>query len=370
VNQESSLVNTLYLVGMPKQVGHADDLSSELRSALADARVSRRHTHGLVLLPTLKIDSELHTKVDEFLPLGTPVPRQTSRSQTSVGVGLKAEALCKLGDALDRVDSDDVCVSRQQIPSERMLRPPSSRQLHLEDLSVHQLRTLVAALGGDIAVPEVLLEKEELVAAAADSCASAPLPLVDEVLCTLCLPGLESMAAPAASHEDHGHGAFADRVVPLEELTQRELRIIIVKLTGGSRDGSHLNVVDLVTVARAAIALAPLPLLDEACLELRLRAVDGQAGPIMLGGDLVEREFRSKIEWLHPVLFLCARIRHSPPRTPRPVARLGHTDHSSCGGIGRSFSVRRLARHAGRLRRLQVRSGGLAHLSNHDVFDG
>jgi hypothetical protein len=89
VNQESSLVNTLYLVGMPKQVGHADDLSSELRSALADARVSRRHTHGLVLLPTLKIDSELHTKVDEFLPLGTPVPRQTSRSQTSVGVGLK-----------------------------------------------------------------------------------------------------------------------------------------------------------------------------------------------------------------------------------------------------------------------------------------
>ena len=48
------------------------------------------------------------------------------------------------------------------------------------------------------------------------------------------------------------------------------------------------QVVDLVTVARAAIALAPLPLLDEACLELRLRAVDGQAGPIMLGGDLVE----------------------------------------------------------------------------------
>lgn len=55
------------------------------------------------------------------------------------------------------------------------------------------------------------------------------------------------------------HGAFADRVVPLEELTQRELRIIIVKLTGGSRDGSHLNVLlKTSTTHRCLTGIAPL----------------------------------------------------------------------------------------------------------------
>ena len=66
----------------------------------------------------------------------------------------------------------------------------------------------------------------------------------------------------------------AARRIELHELSSKQLRALLVKLGGGTADGSHMHAPKqvLLRLAREAMGAAPLALLDEACVELEMRA--------------------------------------------------------------------------------------------------
>lgn len=156
----------------------------------------------------------------------------------------EAEVLSELDEMLDFADAEGA-------------REPTPRALELKDLSVSQLRTLIESLGGKALIPEVVVEKGELTRLAVRQLADAPLPLIDEVFGQLGLNGFR----PVATHET---GMLLQRgerrQIELGELSEVQLRTLIVKLGGGSADGAHLEASahELVAIARMALAQAQL----------------------------------------------------------------------------------------------------------------
>ena len=148
------------------------------------------------------------------------------------------EMLSELDDMLDAMGSD---LSPDGPPAHAQRPPSPPRQLKLGDLSVRELRVLIASLGGDEARATSAVEKSELLALAASALASAPLPLIDETLTTLGLNGLQQpTVAPRMRIE-------------LGELKAEQLRKLVTKLHGGQHDPSLIDADVATLVPRALV---------------------------------------------------------------------------------------------------------------------
>ena len=301
------------------------------------------------------------------------------------GAVSEAELLSELDDMLaatanDLIDDDEPPInlvgldlaSRQRRGREREPEPEEvveARAFELAELSVLQLRQLVARLGGADELPEVVVEKGELVAVAAGCLGRAPLALIDEVFKEMHLnafrPGDEDASAawaaqlPSAAADGKpvipplplGARKEAARRIELHELSSKQLRALLVKLGGGTADGSHMHAPKqvLLRLAREAMGAAPLALLDEACVELEMRAEARRAAAA--AGEAPPESARSDAS--------------SAPSALTPKADGGGGGDSDGSWDGRplspiglagtagSESARRLARHAARVEKLK-----------------
>ena len=296
----------------------------------------------------------------------------------------EAELLSELDDMLaatanDLIDDDEPPInlvgldlaSRQRRGREREPEPEEvveARAFELAELSVLQLRQLVARLGGADELPEVVVEKGELVAVAAGCLGRAPLALIDEVFKEMHLnafrPGDEAASAawaaqlPSAAADGKpvipplplGARKEAARRIELHELSSKQLRALLVKLGGGTADGSHMHAPKqvLLRLAREAMGAAPLALLDEACVELEMRAEARRAAAA--AGEAPPESARSDASSAPSAL------------TPKADGGGGDSDGSWDGrplspiglaGTAGSESARRLARHAARVEKLK-----------------
>ncbi|KOO31996.1 hypothetical protein Ctob_009972 [Chrysochromulina tobinii] len=159
-----------------------------------------------------------------------------------------------------RSESDGSELGREPFTEDEMLSELDEMldafgQLKLSDLSVRELIVLIAALGGAVDVARLAVEKAELLELASAALGAAPLPLIDEVLTTLGLNGLQPMVAPPR------------RTIELHQMDATQLRALIAKLSHAlERPLDELpdaSLAALVQLARQRLREAPLALLDE-----------------------------------------------------------------------------------------------------------
>ena len=191
---------------------------------------------------------------------------------------------------------------------------PEHQLLELGALSVAQLKQLIARLGGEEQLPKLALEKRELVGCAAKLLGTAPLVLIDELFREMGFAGfkpggegddggadvLSRWAGDGPGGKAGGGGgggatsvmAAAERRIQLHELTRRQLRALLVKLGGADSGGAHLTMdkQQLLKAAREAMGQAPLVLLDEACVELQVRAEAARAAGLPPAADSDETD--------------------------------------------------------------------------------
>ena len=269
------------------------------------------------------------------------------------------EMLSELDEMLDAFGADAVGYGGAAALSPP--RPPPPRQLELRDLSVRELNVLIAALGGAVDVARVAVEKAELLELASAALGAAPLPLIDEVLTTLGLNGLQPMVAPPR------------RTIELHQMDATQLRALIAKLSHAlERPLDELpdaSLAALVQLARQRLREAPLALLDEVCIQLQLttttapkdeeaigdgsvagwaarRATAAAVAARGDGADMMSARWSDVSDWPDDL----------DARLPSMSAQHGAPAPSSASDESR----RRLARHVARLERLRARANGVA----------
>ena len=261
------------------------------------------------------------------------------------------EMLSELDDVLDAIglDDDDLGLLQLEPPP-----PPPPKQLTLSDLGVRELKVLIGALGGAEEQTSTAVEKHELLELAATALGSAPLPLIDEVLTTLGLNNLQPMAAPPR------------RTIELHQLDAAQLRALITKLSGVPAPELD-DVGELVPIARARIKEAPLPLLDEACLELQLEgaatSAPAKAGDVVDGPWAARHEARvaaAAADEASSSGLLSARWSDVSdwPEHLEELTKGAAASASGAASGASSDTKRRLARHAARLERLRASRSG------------